>query len=84
MQNERSERNTSIENIMSFLKSFCGREFVNKNDNLHKNPSFPFSCLQQNIKFTRRVKVKQRLRVRKNIYLNKIRSIHYRIAWNNF
>lgn len=43
MQKEWSEekkRNTWATSFMSFLKSFCGRVFVNKNSNLHKKCLF--------------------------------------------
>lgn len=56
---------------MSFLKSFCGRVFVNKNENLHKS-----ACSRQPTTKTSRVVVKQQRR--ENIYTNEIRLIHYR------
>ena len=56
---------------MSFLKSFYGRVFVNKNENLHKS-----ACSRQATTKTSRVVVKQQRR--ENIYTNEIRLIHYR------
>src|SRR5690349_9963432 len=81
MQGEEKSKRVALEstNNMSFLKSFCGREFVNKNGNLHRKSLL---CLRANnsVKYAQRVKVQ--FRVRKNIYLNEIRS--FTIAWNNF
>lgn len=69
---------------MSFLKSFCGRVFVNKrkkNGNLHKKCLFSPRSQQQQQTTSDEVVKQQR---RENIYTNEIRLVHYRGGWKSF
>lgn len=68
-----SKLNTRACRFTSFLKSFCGRAFVNKNGNLHSKTLVSGSPVHSNNnidKFSRGGEREQ------NIYINEIRLVH--------